>query len=102
MKRPPTRSTHFPYTTLFRSELKVSASSSLVSSGGSSVGFGTSGAGANSGAVTSAAGIDGGDDDDFINNKGHVPDSPRPNSTHHTTSFTFFCTTNTNDSLTAA
>src|SRR5215467_8090885 len=53
-------------------ELNVSASSSLVSTGGSNVAFGTSGAGAASGAVTMVTGIDGGDDDDVILNKGRI------------------------------
>jgi hypothetical protein len=53
-------------------ELNVSASSSLASTGKSKVDFGTSGAGSDSGAVTSAAGIDGGDGDDVILNKGRV------------------------------
>src|SRR5258708_7492842 len=70
-------------------ELNVSATSSLVSSGGSSVAFGTSGAGTNSGAVTSAAGIDGGDGDDVIFNKGRVTASSSAALRMSSSSFSF-------------
>src|SRR5258705_11719854 len=82
-------------------ELNVSATSSLASSGGSTVAFGSSGTGANSGAVTTAAGIDGGDGDDVILNKGRITASSNASLSMTNTSFTAFCTADTTSTLTA-
>jgi len=83
-------------------ELTAIASSSLVSSGGSSVAFGTSGAGANSGAVTTAVGIDAGDDDDVILNKGRITASSSASLSLSSSSFSFGGTGGTSGSLTAS
>ena len=50
----------------------VRAASRLDSRSGSNVGFGTSDSGGSSGAVTDAVGIDGGSDEDFLNNLGTI------------------------------
>ncbi|MFM9881887.1 MAG: autotransporter domain-containing protein [Burkholderiales bacterium] len=52
--------------------LSAAATSTLSSSGRSNVVFGSSGTAAESGAITNAVGIDAGDDDDTIRNKGLV------------------------------
>ncbi|HEY6234000.1 MAG TPA: hypothetical protein VIW69_02715, partial [Candidatus Elarobacter sp.] len=83
-------------------ELNVGASSSLVSSGKSNVAFGTSGSGANSGAVTAATGIDGGDDDDFIFNKGRINAGSSASLSMNNSSYTFGGTGGTGGSLTAS
>ncbi|HUL91104.1 MAG TPA: hypothetical protein VLV56_02050 [Burkholderiales bacterium] len=83
-------------------ELSVSATSTQVSSGGSNVAFGTSGAGANSGAVTTAVGIDGGDDDDVIVNRGRVTAGSSASLSMDNSSFTFGGTGGTSGSLTAS
>src|SRR5258705_11531634 len=79
--------------------LNVSATSTQVSSGGSSVAFGSSGTGANSGAVTNAVGIDGGDDDDFIHNKGRIDASSSASLRMDNSSFSFAGTSGTSGSL---
>jgi len=52
--------------------LEVTATSNLATSGGSTAVFGTSSVGGTSGAFTQAAGIEGGGDDDYLENKASV------------------------------
>jgi len=52
--------------------IKVTATSDLDSQSDTNVGFGTSDTGGSAGATTGAVGIDGGSDDDFLNNVGTI------------------------------
>ena len=70
-------------------EIHATVTSTLNSSGGSSVAFGTSGATSSAGAVAGAAGIDGGDGDDFVWNSGRIFVNSTANLTLGGSSYTF-------------
>ena len=69
--------------------ISVKAGSKLDSQSGSKVGFGTSDSGGNSGAVTDAIGIDGGSDDDFLNNLGTLDVTADSTVTMNGSTYTF-------------
>ena len=84
-----------------KGDVSASADSNLSASGSSNVAFGASTGGANAGAITDARGIDGGDDDDFLHNKGSVAASATATLTLGGGSFTFGGAGGTQGSLTA-
>lgn len=70
-------------------ELHVTNTSTLTSSGGSDVAFGSSGANSKAGSVAEANGIDGGSDDDFVWSKGKIFVDATANLTLGSSSYTF-------------